>query len=89
LKHRVSDFSRTRRSRARAYGAGPIVGNHSTFGWGLNLASSLNFTENDSVQTQLTYGEGLFRYFNDDFVNNDADGDAFRLQLGIVYSLFD
>ena len=51
---------------------GPIVGSQSTFGWGLNLASSLNITENDSVQTQLTYGEGLFRYFNDDFMNNDA-----------------
>ena len=51
---------------------GPIVGSQSTFGWGLNLASSLNITDNDSVQTQLTYGEGLFRYFNDDFVNNDA-----------------
>ena len=51
---------------------GPIVGNQSTFGWGLNLSSSLNLTENDSVQTQLTYGQGLFRYFNDDFVNNDA-----------------
>lgn len=51
---------------------GPIVGSQSTFGWGLNLASSLNITENDSVQTQLTYGQGIFRYFNDDFVNNDA-----------------
>jgi hypothetical protein len=51
---------------------GPIVGNQSTFGWGLNLSSSFNLTENDSVQTQITYGEGLFRYFNDDFVNNDA-----------------
>src|SRR5262249_62058914 len=26
----------------------------------------------DTVQAQVTYGEGLFRYFNDDFVNNDA-----------------
>jgi len=51
---------------------GQIVGSQSTFGWGLNLSSSLNITENDSVQTQLTYGQGLFRYFNDDFVNNDA-----------------
>lgn len=51
---------------------GPIVGNQNTFGWGLNLSSSLNITENDSVQTQLTYGQGIFRYFNDDFVNNDA-----------------
>jgi hypothetical protein len=51
---------------------GPIVGSQSAFGWGLNLASSFNITENDSLQAQVTYGEGLFRYFNDDFVNNDA-----------------
>jgi len=82
---------------------GPIVGNQSTFGWGVNLSSSLNVFERtappeivalaadkdviagvhrdvqpvfDSVQTQLTYGEGLFRYFNDDFVNNDAAFDS-------------
>lgn len=51
---------------------GPIVGNQSTFGWGVNLSTSLNVFDRDSVQAQLTYGEGLFRYFNDDFVNNDA-----------------
>jgi DcaP outer membrane protein len=51
---------------------GPVIGNQSTFGWGLNLADSFTLSPNDSVQTQLTYGEGLFRYFNDDFVNNDA-----------------
>ena len=55
---------------------GPVVGNQSTFGWGLNLSSSLNVFDRDSVQTQLTYGEGLFRYFNDDFVNNDAAFDS-------------
>ena len=51
---------------------GPIVGSQSVFGWGLNLSDSFDITENDSIQTQLTYGHGLFRYFNDDFVNNDA-----------------
>jgi len=51
---------------------GPLVGEQNTFGWGLNLSAALNPTENDSIQLQLTYGEGLFRYFNDDFVNNDA-----------------
>jgi len=55
---------------------GRIVGDQSTFGWGVNLSSSLNVFERDSVQTQLTYGEGLFRYFNDDFVNNDAAFDS-------------
>ena len=28
--------------------------------------------EKDSVQGQITYGEGIFKYCNDDFVNNDA-----------------
>jgi len=55
---------------------GPVVGNQSTFGWGVNLSSSLNVFNRDSVQTQLTYGQGLFRYFNDDFVNNDAAFDS-------------
>lgn len=51
---------------------GPLVGSQSTFGWGLNLAGSFNLTKMDTVQAQVTYGEGLFRYFNDDFINNDA-----------------
>src|SRR4051812_4831162 len=55
---------------------GPIAGDQSTFGWGVNLSSSLNLSESDTVQTQLTYGEGLFRYFNDDFANNDAAFDS-------------
>jgi len=55
---------------------GPVVGNQSTFGWGVNLSSSLNVFDRDSLQTQVTYGEGLFRYFNDDFFNNDAAFDS-------------
>jgi DcaP outer membrane protein len=51
---------------------GAIVGSQSTFGWGLNLSGSFNVFERDSLQAQLTYGHGLFRYFNDDFMNNDA-----------------
>jgi hypothetical protein len=51
---------------------GPVVGNQNTFGWGVNLSTSLNVFERDSMQAQLTYGQGLFRYFNDDFQNNDA-----------------
>jgi hypothetical protein len=77
---------------------GPIVGNQSTFGWGLNLAGSFNITENDSLQAQVTYGEGLFRYFNDDFVNNDAafdrNGDltaipAFGAMVGFTHKWSD
>lgn len=55
---------------------GPMVGSQSVFGWGLNLSTSLNLSRNDTMQAQLTYGEGLFRYFNDDFVNNDAAFDS-------------
>jgi cell division protein FtsB len=51
---------------------GPIVDNQNTFGWGVNLSTSLNVFDRDSMQGQLTYGQGLFRYFNDDFQNNDA-----------------
>ena len=48
------------------------LGNQDVFGWGLNLAGGFDTFGPDSVQTQLTYGEGLFRYCNDDFQNNDA-----------------
>lgn len=51
---------------------GPITGDQSAFGWGLNLSGVFNLTEQDSLQAQLTYGEGIFRYCNDDFINNDA-----------------
>ena len=58
---------------------GPVVGEQSVLGWGLNLATVLNGPAHDSAQAQLTYGHGLFRYCNDDFANNDAafdrDGD--------------
>jgi len=46
------------------------------FGWGFNLASSINLSKRDSIQGQLTYGEGIFRYMNDDFINNDAAYDS-------------
>jgi hypothetical protein len=51
---------------------GPITGDQSTFGWGLSLSGAFNLGESDSLQAQVTYGEGIFRYINDDFVNNDA-----------------
>ena len=51
---------------------GDGVGNQSVLGWGLSLAGSINVLERDSVQGQLTYGDGIFRYINDDFINNDA-----------------
>ncbi len=60
-------------SVARSLGAhDSVYGNDRVFGWGFNLASSINVFERDSIQAQLTYGEGIFRYMNDDFINNDA-----------------
>jgi len=47
-------------------------GSQDVFGWGLNLAGGFDTFGRDTLQTQLTYGEGLFRYSNDDFQNNDA-----------------
>jgi len=55
---------------------GPITGSQSAFGWGVNVSGVLSVGEKDSMQAQLTYGEGIFRYCNDDFVNNDAAFDS-------------
>src|SRR6185369_3649610 len=51
---------------------GPTVGKQSTLGWGFNLSGVFDTFGRDNLQAQLTYGHGLFRYVNDDFVNNDA-----------------
>ena len=73
---------------------GPLVGEQSVLGWGLNLSSALTLFEKDSVQAQVTYGEGIFRYSNDDFFPNDAafdsDGDLqalpyFGVMLGFTH----
>jgi len=55
-------------------GAG--VGDQSVVGYGINLCSSLNIFARDSIQEQVIYGQGIFRYFNDDFINNDAAFDS-------------
>lgn len=52
--------------------SGPVLGNQSVLGWGVNLCSSINVFNGDSFQEEVTYGEGIFRYFNDDFFNNDT-----------------
>jgi hypothetical protein len=41
-------------------------------GWGLNLSGGFNVWNRDSIQAQLTYGEGIFHFANDNFSNNDA-----------------
>ena len=55
---------------------GPIAGNQRAFGWGINLSGVCVPFGKDSLQAQLTYGEGIFRYCNDDFFNNDAAFDS-------------
>jgi hypothetical protein len=54
----------------------PAFDDQTAFGWGTNLSAVLDAFGRDSAQVQLTYGEGLFRYINDDFFNNDAAFDA-------------
>jgi hypothetical protein len=49
-----------------------VYGNQDVFGWGLSLASNFKVFGKDSIQEQVSYGEGIFKYCNDDFVNNDA-----------------
>jgi hypothetical protein len=57
----------------RALGANdPVAGDQTVFGWGVNLAGSLNVWAKDSMQFQATYGHGIFHYINDNFVNNDV-----------------
>jgi hypothetical protein len=60
-------------------------GRQSTLGWGFNLATGLNAWGDDSFQGQLTYGNGLFRYSNDDFQNNDAGFDKHGNLQAIPY----
>jgi outer membrane DcaP-like protein len=55
---------------------GSTRGNQDVFGWGLNLSAGIDTFGRDSAQGQLTYGDGLFRYCNDDFQNNDAAFDS-------------
>ncbi len=69
---------------------GPTVGEQNTLGWGLNLSAGFDVFERDAVQAQVTYGEGLFRYCNDDFESADAafdaDGDLQALPyLGLMF----
>jgi len=47
-------------------------GSQHEIGFGGNLAASVNVFAKDSFQVQLTAGKGIFRYMNDDFINNDA-----------------
>jgi hypothetical protein len=50
----------------------PKLGQQEVLGWGLNLSSSFNVFDGDSVQAQVTYGQGVFHFCNDNFSNGDA-----------------
>ncbi len=41
---------------------------------GLNLSTSLNVFEHDSVQAQMTYGQGIFQFCNDNFTYAGFNG---------------
>ncbi len=49
-------------------------GSQNVFGWGLNLSTSLNVFEHDSVQAQITYGQGIFAFCNDNFTYSGFNG---------------
>lgn len=51
---------------------GPVFGDQHTIGAGVNLSGVFNLGKSDSLQAQVTFGRGIFRYMNDDFFNNDA-----------------
>ena len=52
----------------------PTLGEQNVLGWGLNLSTSLNVFAHDSVQAQLTYGQGLFQFCNDNFTYAGFNG---------------
>ena len=62
----------------RAVGAdSPTLGDDTVLGWGLMASAGLNVCERDSIQAQITYGEGYFHFANDNFTYGGfAGGDA-------------
>jgi hypothetical protein len=51
----------------------PALGDdQNVLGWGFNLSGVFNVFRRDSIQAQVTYGEGIFHFANDNFFNNDA-----------------
>lgn len=57
----------------RVLGAdGETNGNQTVLGGGLNLSVVKSLFTRDSIQLQGTLGQGIARYDNDDFFNNDA-----------------
>jgi hypothetical protein len=52
----------------------PTTGQENALGWGVNLSANLNVLENDSVQAQVTYGQGIFHFCNDNFTYTGFNG---------------
>jgi DcaP outer membrane protein len=52
----------------------PTMGNQTVTGWGLGAAAGLNILDKDSVQLQMTYGDGIFHFVNDNFTYNGFNG---------------
>jgi DcaP outer membrane protein len=52
----------------------PTLGNQTVTGWGLSAAASLNVFAADSVQGQVTYGDGIFHFVNDNFTYSGFNG---------------
>lgn len=48
------------------------TGNQTELGIGMNLSSVIALSPADALRLQFTYGDGLFRYSNDNFIDNDA-----------------
>lgn len=46
----------------------------STIGWGLNVTGSFTLSAEDSINYQITYGEGIGRYINDACCSYYSDG---------------
>ncbi len=53
---------------------GTTLGQQNVLGWGLNLSANFNIFENDSVQAQFTYGDGIFHFSNDNFTYPGFNG---------------
>jgi len=49
-------------------------GNQSVFGWGMNASANLNTFGKDTLQAQITYGDGIFHFCNDNFTYAGFNG---------------
>ncbi len=52
----------------------PTLGQQNVLGWGVNLSTSLNVFKHDTIQAQLTYGQGIFAFCNDNFTYGGFNG---------------